>query len=58
MDDVISPKCGMASYCKYSKNEVNCCADDRIVEDCPHLKAIQQITLLSVELTESYDYKK
>lgn len=55
MYDVIFPKCGNASYCKYSKNQENCCADDRIIENCPYLRAIQQITLLSMELTETYE---
>lgn len=55
MKEIISPKCCNASYCKYSKNGINCSADDRIIEECLYLKAINQIALLSMELTESYD---
>lgn len=57
MNEIISPKCDNASYCKYSKNEANCCADDIVAENCPYLKAVQQIALLSMELTETYDEK-
>lgn len=53
MNDVNSPKCGMASFCKYSKDGIHCDADDMIVGDCPYLKMIQQITLLAMELTET-----
>ena len=55
MDDIIRPKCCNASYCKHSKDEVHCDADDKIAENCLYLKAINQIALLSMELTERYD---
>ena len=48
-------KCGNANYCRYSVEDKYCIADDEIVEKCPYLRAIQEITILSMELTESYD---
>ena len=55
MNDIISPKCCNASYCKYSKNGINCSADDRIIEECLYLQAINKITELSMELANTYD---
>ena len=48
-------KCCMAGYCRYSAEDKYCVANDEIVEKCPYVRAIQEITLLSMELTETYD---
>lgn len=48
-------KCGNAHYCRHSEEDLYCVADDEIVQKCPYIRAIQEITLLSMELTESYD---
>ena len=48
-------KCGNAYYCRYSEEDLYCIAEDEIVEECPYIRAIQEITALSVELTEVYE---
>ena len=45
-------KCCMASYCKHSSEDKYCFADDKIVEKCPYLRAISEITILSMDLAE------
>ena len=55
MNNIIRPKCCNASYCRYSADDIRCYADDRIVEECLYLKAINQIALLSMELTTMHD---
>ena len=47
-------KCCMASYCRYSAEDKYCIANDDIACDCPYIRAIQEISLLSMELTEMY----
>lgn len=47
-------KCCMASYCKYAKENTYCSASNEVTEKCPYLKAISQIALLSMEVTEAY----
>lgn len=48
-------KCCNAGYCRYSAEDMYCVADDEIVEKCHYLRAIQEITILSMELTETYE---
>lgn len=55
MKEIIRPKCCNASYCRYSADDIRCYANDKIAEECLYLKAINQVALLSMELTESYD---
>ena len=57
MDDVLKAKCCNASYCRFSGDGIHCNADDRTAENCLYLKAINQIALLSMEITESYNDK-
>lgn len=48
-------KCAMASYCKFSNNKKHCTAEyDVIVENCPYLRAINEVALLSMELIDIY----
>ena len=46
-------KCCMAKYCIYSDDGITCEAEDisdELVEDCPYLNAIEEITRLSIKL--------
>lgn len=46
-------KCCMAEYCIYSDDGINCEAgdiSDTLIENCPYLNAIGEITRLSSEL--------
>ena len=43
-------KCKMAQHKLCRKSSFGCCnADDRDLETCPYLKAIEEITKLSIE---------
>lgn len=48
-------KCGNAHYCRHSEEDLYCVAEDEIAEKCPYIRAIQEITALSMELTEVYE---
>lgn len=45
-------KCCMASYCRHSSEDKYCTADDEVVEKCPYLNAVSEITILSMEIAE------
>jgi len=45
-------KCFMANYCRHSSEDKYCIADDEVVEKCPYLRVISEITILSMDLAE------
>ena len=46
------PKCGNASYCRYSKDRKHCHASELVIKECPYLNNLDEYIKIVLELNE------